>query len=181
MNVCARKVMSQTRSTLFTVFKVEGRRPFSIIKITKRSYGCCASLGRRHAVFPQTRGNNCTAGPLNIRLISASCRTFSESSNSAPLHNRIEARKYIEYTCKVCGGKNHHTFSKKAYEDGVVIVRCSGCRNLHLIADNLGWFKDVGKKNIEEILASKGEFVKTGDDGSLEIQLKEKNKNPKEE
>ncbi|KAL3871970.1 hypothetical protein ACJMK2_040198 [Sinanodonta woodiana] len=180
MNVCVRKVMLQTRCTLFTAFRVEGRQLSSIIK-TNRPYGCCATLGRQHAQYPQTQCNHCIVGPRNSRLISSTCRNFSEASNSAPLHNRMEARKYIEYTCKVCGGRNHHTFSRKAYEAGVVIVRCSGCKNLHLIADNLGWFKDVGKKNIEEILASKGEFVKTGNDGCLEIQLKETDKNLKEE
>ena len=68
------------------------------------------------------------------------------------------------YTCAVegCGTKQARTFSKQSYEKGVVLVRCEGCNNLHLIADNLGWFEPDGifkgrKVNIETLLKEKGE------------------------
>ncbi|CAG8507489.1 24446_t:CDS:1, partial [Cetraspora pellucida] len=46
--------------------------------------------------------------------------------------------------------------SKQAYNHGVVIIECSSCKNNHLIADHLGWFRDK-RITIEDLMLEQGE------------------------
>jgi protein import protein ZIM17 len=64
------------------------------------------------------------------------------------------------FTCNVCGTKAIRSFTKNAYHHGVVMVRCEGCENVHLVADNLGWFEDEAK-NLDDF--SKEEVKKVQD------------------
>ena len=62
----------------------------------------------------------------------------------------------IVYTCKICNHRSGKTFSKQAYHSGVVVVKCPGCSNLHLVADHLGWFANKGT-DVETIMRERGQ------------------------
>ncbi|KAJ1795644.1 hypothetical protein LPJ59_004231 [Coemansia sp. RSA 2399] len=49
--------------------------------------------------------------------------------------------------------------SKNAYKHGVVLMQCDDCKNRHLIADNMGWFRDKNI-NIQDLMKEKGEEVR---------------------
>lgn len=90
---------------------------------------------------------------------------------------KFEKHKFfLQFTCKQCSTRSSHYISKVAYEKGVVLVECPGCKNNHLIADNLKWFKDE-RTNIESIMMEKGETIRKSIDSSVtEILGIEKNK-----
>lgn len=57
---------------------------------------------------------------------------------------RIDPRMSITFKCDVCNEKSTKTFSKEAYEKGMVIITCPKCKSNHLISNNLTKYKDLG-------------------------------------
>jgi len=86
----------------------------------------------------------------------------------------------IVFTCAVCSTRSAKKFSEQAYNHGVVLVRCPGCQNLHLIADRLGFFTDDEIDgngdgtgwDIQKALEQRGDdLVAVTDDNVLELTM----------
>ncbi|XP_013173456.1 PREDICTED: DNL-type zinc finger protein-like [Papilio xuthus] len=137
-----------------------------------------STLGRRHVYKQMTL---CLS-----RTHLESIRTLATTPNALPDLSKPEQKKYegkfqIMFTCKICNHRNSKFITKLAYYKGVVIIICDGCENKHLIADNLNWFTDMnGKKNIEDIMAEKGEVVQKIMSEDLEFILKATKEEQKE-
>jgi hypothetical protein len=81
--------------------------------------------------------------------------------------SQTDNEKYVMmYTCKKCEVRSAKKISKISYHKGVVIVRCPGCKNLHLIADHMGIFEDPGW-DIEKYVKANGESFKKVDDENI--------------
>ncbi|KAF8488839.1 DNL zinc finger-domain-containing protein [Russula emetica] len=119
--------------------------------------------------------------PNSIRIPPVSA--FSSAPSVATPDNQAatsdnEPRLSLTFTCTAgsCSTRSTHQFTKRAYEKGIVLIECPGCKTRHLIADNLGWFKEStedGKlRNVEDILRARGDAVRRGrlnPDGSTEV------------
>lgn len=142
-----------------------------MLRIAFRSIACRnartlhnASVQRNHLLARERTDVMSVSGALKLPR-SACLSTSSES------HDKM----YMVFTCGNCETRAVKGFAKSSYESGVVLVQCPGCSKRHVIADHLGWFGS--EKNIEEILAAKGENVTRLTDVDIEgtdgLSLKE--------
>ncbi|KAM9928528.1 hypothetical protein OXX59_001799 [Metschnikowia pulcherrima] len=101
--------------------------------------------------------------PAQVRYNSSFSGANGETAEAAAPGKTAELKMdspqlMIAFTCKVCDTRSSHTFSKQSYTKGSVLIQCPGCKNRHLIADNLNVFRDE-KVNLEDLLRAKGESV----------------------
>jgi DNL zinc finger len=93
---------------------------------------------------------------LDEDVLAAQCADVDGTSAGLPI-GAIKPSYMIMFTCNVCKERTARVFSKHSYHHGIVLIKCPGCKNLHLIADHRGSF---GRKtDIEELLASRGESL----------------------
>ncbi|XP_058741276.1 uncharacterized protein LOC131613641 [Vicia villosa] len=106
--------------------------------------------------------------PTSMSITENSAIKFSANSN---LKTSSRHDLAMIFTCKVCETRSIKTVCRESYEKGVVVARCGGCNNLHLIADHLGWFGEPG--SIEDFLATRGEEVRRGSVDTLNLTLED--------
>jgi hypothetical protein len=80
----------------------------------------------------QTRNSLSTR--LNTTLSSRNESSLTTTNTSTPLHG-TEPKLSLTFTCTVvdCGKRSTHQFTKRAYQKGVVLVECPGCKNRYVI------------------------------------------------
>ncbi|KAF9138206.1 hypothetical protein BGX30_009423 [Mortierella sp. GBA39] len=109
-----------------------------------------------HQNRPPNNIDDPTSTPVGTKAIDDDIQP--QQKNPIPPNTDPKARMLIGFTCTVCNHRSHKTMSKHAYEHGVVIMRCDHCKNRHLIADHLGWFKNGGV-TVEDLVKERGETV----------------------
>jgi protein import protein ZIM17 len=137
---------------------------------------CCSS----HAKDSKTNTDTDTDTPKSTSsddndnsTLSASSEvesTDSSDSSSKPYEipgaQKGGRKLAIVFTCTVCDTRSAKQFTEQAYTNGVVLVRCPGCENLHLIADRLGYFQEEDW-DLESLVQQKGEKVRTVTDNDV--------------
>lgn len=134
--------------------------PASLSRMMKIKFPFLPNINRsRYVAWPVKQHLRYFASTPKIRVDSS-----ADEIQKLKILYETEAEKpdrmIIGFTCKVCNTRDYKSMSKKSYNQGVVIIKCDSCKNLHLIADHLGWFdsmKNIG--TIEDILKEKGESV----------------------
>uniref|UniRef100_A0ACD5ZEU6 Uncharacterized protein n=1 Tax=Avena sativa TaxID=4498 RepID=A0ACD5ZEU6_AVESA len=125
------------------------------------------SASHEHRHEPEGSKPDTPPPPAPVTVAESSFKVRDASSlKISPRHDLA-----MIFTCKVCDTRSMKMASRESYESGVVVARCGGCNNLHLMADRLGWFGQPG--SIEDFLAEKGEEVKKGATDTLNFTLED--------
>ena len=59
----------------------------------------------------------------------------------------------VLFTCTVCNTRSARQFSKQSYEEGVVLIRCPGCDNLHLFAVRVGSLSNMREAVVQPLFS----------------------------
>lgn len=128
---------------------------------------------RSHAILPIARATRSLVRPislsrapilwsrqLHVSRTNYNDKTSEERPDSETVLCKVDPQLMLAFTCKMCNTRSSHTLSKQGYEKGSVLIQCPGCKNRHLIADNLRIFRD-NNFNLEEVLRLQGDSFST--------------------
>jgi ribosomal protein L44E len=134
---------------------------------------CCSSHAKDTDTHTDTsKSTSSDENDHSTRTASSEVESSTDSSDSSSKPYEIPGaqkggRKLaIVFTCTVCDTRSAKQFTEQAYTNGVVLVRCPGCENLHLIADRLGYFQEEDW-DLESLVQQKGEKVRTVTDNDV--------------
>ncbi|KAI9738763.1 MAG: hypothetical protein M1834_008270 [Cirrosporium novae-zelandiae] len=116
---------------------------------------CQPLLKPQSPVQVHTTRNNSTAPAQGLSNLN------SQKSNKSPSRQEQEPAYELTFTCKPCGSRSSHRISKQGYHKGTVLITCPGCKNRHVISDNLKIFSDKSV-TFEELMKTKGQLIKKG-------------------
>jgi hypothetical protein len=90
----------------------------------------CRNTSRTSSLSFTTIRSNSSLHPSKP-LAKPSVSPSATSDQSKDDHPIQEARLGLVFTCtaEACSHRSSHTFTKRAYERGIVIVQCPGCKN----------------------------------------------------
>ena len=74
--------------------------------------------------------------PASLSSFTASMATNTTTTTASLTSPVVGPKLQLQYTCQICDTRNVHQVSRIAYRQGMVIARCRGCSNQHLIADH---------------------------------------------
>lgn len=144
-------------------FAVRGVARASAVELPRQSL-LSGSMGRRFWSQTPQRRSSLVPPPVHENDLKSEAQVTAETPEISEQEKRRRERRAKEpkmmavFTCNKCETREKYVFAKASYEKGVVIVRCPGCESLHLIADNLGWFRNE-PTNIEDLARENGEVA----------------------
>ena len=106
--------------------------------------------------------NRLSSAPAVAAAPSAAAARAPAAATAVPgVADKAQQQTVVVYTCRVCETRSARRVSRQALEHGSVLLRCPGCRNVHVIADRLGYFDDA-TVDAAALLEARGEKVRRG-------------------
>ena len=106
------------------------------IAVPRSVYNAHGTLGRNPAFSTSPNRSNAFSSSKEDPSIITSPATSSQASTTTTttaqaLPEKMVPKLSITFTCTVsgCGERSTHQFTKQAYEKGIVLVQCPGCKN----------------------------------------------------